>query len=398
MDDTLIEELLNEDENSSLDFKRDQYQFSGASDEEKSEIIKDILAFANAWRRTDAFILIGVEEVRGGRSIVYGTTNHLLEQNIQQLVNSKTNRPIEFSYRIFPFEGKQIGVICIPIQDRPFYLNNKYGRLNKGTVYIRRGSSTDIADIDEIARMGAANVAKQQQPSLALQFCDPSNWQGVGNVLKLDPLVLRFPERSQIPRAEAKRKGPFDMSFSLSSINPNYYREYADYFFISYLCRPIGFILKNTGSTLLMNARVQITTPKINGLRFLVKDNLPKTPVYDQLSSLTSPPRLNIKHNPETIHIGVRGNDYDIQVDFGNVQPKADSLSQVLYVGAEQTMQLDIEGIVYADNLPDPVRIPLTVNIETQERVKSAEDLQEIIKKLNEERLKQIKEDLEIEE
>lgn len=64
MDDILLEQLLNEDESSSLDFKRDQYSFDRASAQQKSELLKDILAFTNAWRRTSAYILVGVDEIR----------------------------------------------------------------------------------------------------------------------------------------------------------------------------------------------------------------------------------------------------------------------------------------------------------------------------------------------
>ena len=46
-----LEALLNEDENPALDFKREQYPFERAPDDEKSELLKDILAFANACRR-----------------------------------------------------------------------------------------------------------------------------------------------------------------------------------------------------------------------------------------------------------------------------------------------------------------------------------------------------------
>lgn len=112
MNPTLMEELLNEDENSTLDFKRDQYPFDRASDEQKSELLKDILAFANAWRRTDAYILVGVE--------------------------------------VFPFEGSQIGVFHLPLQDRPIYLKNNFGKLRQQVVYLRRGSSTGTADPDEV--------------------------------------------------------------------------------------------------------------------------------------------------------------------------------------------------------------------------------------------------------
>ena len=67
MDDALFERLLYEEESDTLDFKRDQYSFAKAADEEKSELLKDILGFANAWRRAESYILIGVEDVRGAR-------------------------------------------------------------------------------------------------------------------------------------------------------------------------------------------------------------------------------------------------------------------------------------------------------------------------------------------
>ena len=62
MDAALFESLLHEEESETLDFKSEQYRFSKASEREKSELLKDILGFANAWRRTDAYVLIGVVE------------------------------------------------------------------------------------------------------------------------------------------------------------------------------------------------------------------------------------------------------------------------------------------------------------------------------------------------
>jgi predicted HTH transcriptional regulator len=158
MDSMLIEELLNESESSTLDFKRDQYRFENATDEEKSELLKDILAFANAWRRTDGYILIGVEEVKGGRSKVTGIGSHIDDAKIQQFVNGKTNRPIILSYQSLSFEGVQIGIIHIPPQERPFYLKKDFGKLKQNEVYLRRGSSTDIATPDEIAKMGKIKI------------------------------------------------------------------------------------------------------------------------------------------------------------------------------------------------------------------------------------------------
>ena len=64
LDSHLIEQLLHEEESSTLDFKNRQYKFLKADDVTKSELLKDILAFTNSWRRTTAYILTGVKEVK----------------------------------------------------------------------------------------------------------------------------------------------------------------------------------------------------------------------------------------------------------------------------------------------------------------------------------------------
>jgi hypothetical protein len=165
MDAKLLNDLLHEEESATLDFKRGQYLFVRADDSTKSELLKDILAMANAWRRTDAYILIGVEDVRGGRSNPCGITTHHDDATLQQFVNSKTNRPITFAYEAAAIDGHQVGIIRIDVQERPFFLTKDYGKLKAATVYVRRGSSTDVADPDEIHRMGAAS-AREETPQI----------------------------------------------------------------------------------------------------------------------------------------------------------------------------------------------------------------------------------------
>lgn len=154
VDKYLLDKLLQQDESITLDFKREQYRFQNANDFQKGELLKDILAFANADRASDAFIVIGVEEERKGeKSKIIGVKEHLIESNIQEFVNNKTKRPIFFSYHTISTESTNIDIICIPIQQRPFFIKKDYGNLLANTVYIRRGSSTSIADPDEISRM-----------------------------------------------------------------------------------------------------------------------------------------------------------------------------------------------------------------------------------------------------
>src|SRR5665213_3492739 len=94
----LLESLIYQNESETLDFKSGHYSFDKVSPEQQTELLKDILAFANAWRQTDAYILIGVDERRDARSVVVGVDHHLVNRNLQQFVTSKTNRPISFSY------------------------------------------------------------------------------------------------------------------------------------------------------------------------------------------------------------------------------------------------------------------------------------------------------------
>jgi hypothetical protein len=160
MDQNLFETLLLKGESETLDFKRDQYPFDRASDDDKSELLKDILAFANAWRAEDAYILIGVEEVVGGRARKHGIMRHLEDASLQQFVSSKTQKPVAFRYEAFAINGVSFGIICIPTQHRPVFLMNRYGRLNAQVVYVRRGSATDEADPDEIAKMGIVQAPR----------------------------------------------------------------------------------------------------------------------------------------------------------------------------------------------------------------------------------------------
>ena len=57
------------------------------------ERLAAILGFANAWRRSATYILVGVEEVRGGNSNVVGIdpSDQLDDRALQQFVNNVVN-------------------------------------------------------------------------------------------------------------------------------------------------------------------------------------------------------------------------------------------------------------------------------------------------------------------
>jgi len=374
MNDELLEQLLNEDESPSLDFKRDQYPFEEATNEKKSELLKDVLAFANAWRRTDAYILIGVDEAKGGRSRVVGVQQHLDDAKLQQFVNSKTQRPVEFSYQAYALEGVEIGIITIPMQERPLYLKKDFGKLKKGVVYIRRGSSTDKAKPDEVAKMGAAAVqAMGGTPVLDLQFADIGSHKELGPEIAVKSIILE-------PRLDPAIFGPMPTKpwWDLPDFtNPRYYDELIEYVAESALLAPVGFMIENNSSEVALGVQLKATTMIQEGVRLVDEKDAPVRPSRSILSRDLPAPFRNFQPDPIVDNYG---DHWELIIDFGKVLPRSKIWSTgVIYIGGDNSQTLHIEAALYAENLPDPTRVPLVVRIETEKRAMERRDVQLLI-------------------
>ena len=154
-----IQKLCMEGESNHLDYKRDQYPFVCVNNPEKSELLKDILAMANAFRKQTAYILIGVAQNPDNTGKITGICpNEMIDDSqMQEFINGKTNKVIVFStYSVPVNQNKIIQVIEIPKQaDRPYYTRKRLGQIKENEVLYRVGSSTSIATPDEIAKMGA---------------------------------------------------------------------------------------------------------------------------------------------------------------------------------------------------------------------------------------------------
>jgi len=65
------------------------------------------------------------------------------------------------------------------VQQRPFFIKNDYGKVKKNIVYLRRGSSTDIANPDEVSDMGEAKVKIEKLIS------NPANYKITAKLIPL---------------------------------------------------------------------------------------------------------------------------------------------------------------------------------------------------------------------
>ncbi len=383
----IIEELLFEEESSTLDFKQEQYAYANANDYQKSELLKDILAFSNAWRRNDAYILIGVEEVKGGKGIVLGIDNDLDDADLQQFVNSKTQRPLIFEYKNILIDGKKIGIIKIPINERPIYLNKDYGKLKKHSVYIRRGSSTDIATPDEVAKMGASNQSEKNIPILELAFANADTKLCIGENFDMTSKVLKLPENTEIPDyQESKSYHSFDILASHRTINKHYYRELVNFYYSKTVRQPISFCISNLSDFTATDIKIEmIVDNDDDNIHFLLEDELPEEPYasYDHFSNLHNikslPEHMADMQNKPDITIKHIGNTWHIDIMFQKVRAGQTVFTKdTVYFYSTKSEEVNFIYNIFADNLPSPIKGNLSINVNVLKWESSLEEIQKL--------------------
>ncbi|MCY4436192.1 MAG: ATP-binding protein [Chloroflexi bacterium] len=355
----LLETLLHEEEGASLDFKAAQYPFDKADIGQKAKLLKDILAFTNSWRRATAYILIGVEEVKGKRSRILGVTEHLDDARLHQFVNGKTQRPVEFIYKIVQIEGVEIGVIEIPLQDRPVYLKKRYGDLGSSDVYIRDGSSTRVATPDEIAKMGSQGVL-EETPQFSLDWADLDSRTALESPCILHSLAL-FP-----PLPDDTFTPPRSAYLTVDiGRNPRYSEEviwctFERAFFIG-----IGVKLYNKSGVLGKNIRFEGVLSKSGGVE--VKEVLKSIPIEGiQTVPFDSMPLVGQK--PET-HLEDRNDEWEIVVEFGDIRPRETVwTTNPFWFGCAHPTLAKLEGQLFGDNLREPTPCSLEIQFEAEQR------------------------------
>lgn len=396
MNKELFENLLYEGEGTTLDFKAQQYRFAKATDEEKSELLKDIIGFANAWRRASAYILIGVEEIPGGRANVVGISEHLDDHSVQQFVNNLTNQPLRFHYTVFGFEGKQVGIICIEEQTRPVYLRRDYGKLLKEKVYIRRGSSTDPtkpASLEEIAQMRV--VAVQATAELIVEFAEIDSDNSRGTKIAWDAEFCEMPETGEIPEYEREER------ISIGSLGPNMqvyipdpmyrtnksvFREMANYVFAQRLFRPVRLSITNVGQNATKDVRVELIIPAGNGVVPMIESKLPERPKRTEYVLRT--PALDgirpvIRHSGD-VYIDQNQERFKLEIECGDLQPGRQIWSGVVYIGKAKDGEVLLNGLIYSDHLPRPKEFCLSISGEVRRSKLTAKELVDLADQLDE--------------
>lgn len=128
-----------------------------------AKLFKHILAFANTPRRTDAYIIFGVEEDKEQGTFKHvGVPDHGFPsaERINALIHEYTSFKDVLIDRNFELDGKRTPYVSIPLQyDGPYTLSRLFegasAILSPDTVYCRYGSSSLVAPERDARRMMA---------------------------------------------------------------------------------------------------------------------------------------------------------------------------------------------------------------------------------------------------
>ena len=251
------------------------------------------------------------------RSKVVGITEDLDDANLQQFVNTKTQRPIDFSYSTNSIDGIKIGIFEIPVQERPVYLTRDYGRLEKDKVYLKRGSSTAIASPDEIKQMGITQMS-EATPDLTLEWGDLKRNQVFSSPCTIHSLLLN-------PQLHKDTFVSNSIGLDLS-ININYSKEVIDFTFETAFFKPLDLRLFNRSQTVARRVRFVGSVPQINSYIFRNWEDLADRPSRNfsmLLSNRITPLAEQLQQSPKP-YIRKSNDNWEVIIDFGDVRPRDD--------------------------------------------------------------------------
>ena len=134
-------------EQTAFDWKKDFVL--PTNDDARGELIKDIAAIANASPTSYVFSVYGVNLKHP--DVIVGISQGYDDARLQELIRGKIEPAVEFLYYEVAFATKVVAVIQIhPTRKRPHVIRVDIGRVRKGQIPIRRGSSTDGVTITDL--------------------------------------------------------------------------------------------------------------------------------------------------------------------------------------------------------------------------------------------------------
>lgn len=371
-----------EQEGTKLDFKREQYR-----KEKYKDLIKDIMAMANAPVEGKRYIITGVKDLPGGTKEYFSIPEkEFVDQaTYQQILRENVEPSIDFSYYPIEVDGNLLGVFEIDKCINPPYMMKKdFNGLNKGDCFVRRGSQQERMtrrDLDEILSFKskfqfngkiAIGFNKQFDKKLTVQavknFKLPSQEakeeieaileerkfkQKVG-LSHLDRLGLqiKYPY-SPFQSVPYKDRSTETLQENLKKVDETYYED--DLFRIGEeLSEKINLILRNDGDRYLEDVSIQLKFPSTWGV--MVMDEIHQEPKSGIDLALSTIPDFTFNYP----HVEKDEVFFIIESHIGDLKHHQFSEAfgeelRIFFGPSSINSTISCEYTIFAKNLPRPI-------------------------------------------
>ena len=181
-------ELIKRPEDDSLDYKSAGYLFPSA----RHKFVKDVLAMSNTPRPCSAFIVFGVDWSPEKGSFVLGLTKQFDDAELQDQFPVTIQPRPRFTYYPLQCEGKQVGVLEIPVSNAgPFtaiddmeMAKNTF-KIQGGATYHRRGTQNARAVGSELSSIHSWFATGKPDPT---ELWETDSWrQLLDGVRRFEP-------------------------------------------------------------------------------------------------------------------------------------------------------------------------------------------------------------------
>lgn len=335
-----LEELIRfENECSYLDFKAQQYR-----PEKHADLLKDVMALANARTDGDRYIVIGVDAPPNAERRFLGVPlAELIDAAIwQQLVAENIEPHLDIEYSPFTISDKVLGVIRIPNpSDPPYMMKKDFSVLRRGDAFVRKGSfqaRMTRADLDRIHSSKQRAVRRVVEPRLgfdAESYSDrlvittaPADYETPYERAKREiDAAIATKESAEargipsygrpqffewVPYAERslqdlrKARATVEKTYAKSSLYDIFEKH-------GYL---LNAWLLNPGTEYLEDVSISLELPFIEGRRLFVADQIHAKPRHDPFGISTYPEPLQIGY-PDVEQLDDR---WKITAHIGNLR------------------------------------------------------------------------------
>jgi hypothetical protein len=272
-------------------------------------------------------------------------------------------------------------------------LSKAFGKLKPNEVYIRSGSSTAVASPDQIAEMVKADQQVGiMQANLDFEWADSTERRRWGKEVTIKCVKLTDPPpeppKPKLPSAKSDSppSNPTYLEFIKRSIHaystpitatvslndgPSV-EEVVGYTKALALLAPLRIWLKNLGLRNAASVKVRIHIPRESGVHVIDESNFPKKPKGRLLSSIDW-------HTPISFgtHVNEASDGWHVKIDGKTIQPQDEFWSdENFYISSDIDRTIETSAKIFADDLAQPIEIPLKIRIEVLTREMDISDLQ----------------------